>query len=346
MVAAETVCAICGGREIRRISAAVGKRAYCLTCFHGWRLEIRPYAYSQNAMCALGTSKARLDGQINFFAPFASSGATVLEIGCATGELAAATRAVLHPARYDAIELSPAGEVARPKVDNLFTQTLGEIIAAGLIAGPYDLVLMSHVLEHIEDAATDIDAVRQVLKPNGVAFIEVPNGSGNRQLPIDDNSSHLHFFSVTSLTRLLANSGLDVIAAATDVRLDARYSDSLQVIARPFQIPTWNSDILSNHPALAPDTSIIVWGAGSLVDEILANFLDPKKVDFFVDRDPGKQGTRRLGRPVRTPEALAGESKRTILANSIDHGPAIAAEIALMFPEAEHRVIQISDLFY
>jgi len=62
----------------------------------------------------VGTSRARLETQIRFFAPFAPRNATILEIGCATGELALATREMVSVARYEAIELSPAGEQAKP----------------------------------------------------------------------------------------------------------------------------------------------------------------------------------------------------------------------------------------
>jgi SAM-dependent methyltransferase len=337
-------CVVCKGPDVKTLKAAAGERAYCMTCFHGWRIELRPYAYNQTAMCSLGTSQDRLDRQVRFFAPFAHKDASILEVGCATGELAQATRGALKPARYDAIELSPAGEAARAHVDRLFNRTLTELLSRGSINEDYDLILMSHVLEHIADPAAELAQLKRVLKPDGALFIEAPNGSGNRKLPIDDNSSHLHFFSAPSLTRLLADQGLQTIAAATDVRLDARYADSLQVVARPFHVPAWTPTLLSDHPAFEGATDIVVWGAGSLVEELLANFFDPGKIAYFVDRDPRKQDGLALGKPIRPPEALAGENGRTILANSIDYGPAIATDIAVMFAGAGHKVIQMSEI--
>jgi len=337
-------CVVCHGLDVQTMTAAAGKRAYCMSCFHGWRIEHEAYAYDQTAMCALGTSKDRLRRQIAFFTPFVGQNPFVLEVGCATGELAAATRAALSPARYDAIELSPAGEAARPRVDRLFDRTLTELLAEGCIDGEYNLLLMSHVLEHIQDPATQLAAMKGVLKPDGVIFIEVPNGSGNRRLPIDDNSSHLHFFSAASLTRMLADQGLETVATATDVPLDARYADSLQIIARTFRIPRWAPTLLSDHPAFEGAKDIVVWGAGCLVQELLSNFFDPRKIAYFVDRDPRKQAGLALGKPIRAPESLAGETGLTILANSIDYGPAIAADIALMFPNAGHKVIQMSTI--
>ncbi len=185
--------------------------------------------------------------------------------------------------------------------------------------------------------------MKAMLAPGGAVFIELPNGSGNRTLPIDDNSSHLHFFSVNSLGRLLANHQLEVIAARTDQRLDARYSDSLQMIARPFRKPEWSLTLLSDHPLLVGTGTVVVWGAGSLADEVLANFFDPAKIDYFVDRDTAKQGGLRLGRPVLAPEDL-GRTPRTVLVNSIDFSPAIMEDIRVAYPDVAHRLVPIADL--
>ena len=323
--------------------SAVGERAYCRDCFHGWRTDRPHYAYSNTAMCSLGTSRARLEAQIRFFSRFAPARATILEIGCATGELAAATRASLIVDRYEAIELSPAAETAKPHLDQLHSLPLREVLAAGQMTTHFDLILMSHVLEHIDDPVAELKAMRQVLKPNGAIFLEVPNGSGHRRLPIDDNRSHLHFFSPTSLTRILAEVGLETVATATDVRLDARYADSLQVIAKPYQAPNWSPTLLSDHPALAGCDDIIVWGAGSLAQELLANFFDVNRIDFFIDRDVAKVGTRCLNRPVRSPIAL-GHAPRTVLINSIDFRDAIIADIKMVSPGVPHKFVAIGDL--
>lgn len=336
-------CVVCDGISLEYMASAVGERAYCRTCFHGWRTSIKPFSYAATAMCSLGTSDERLRAQSAFFAPFSLPDARVLEIGCATGELAAMVRAEQRPASYEAIELSPAGKQAAAHLDKLHTQPLGALIAEGSITPGFDMIVMSHVLEHLEDPAAELQAMRQVLNPNGAMFIEVPNLSGHRKLPIDDNRSHLHFFSATSLARLLANHGLEIIATETDAWLDARYADSLRVVARPFTAPRWQPALLSDHPALAGDETIVIWGAGSLTDEMLANFFDPARIDFFIDRDPAKQGTSVLGCPVKSPAEL-GTVPRTVLLNSIDFAPSIAQNIQSLYPNTPHRLVPIADL--
>ena len=338
-----TICIVCDGTSLDHMTTAVGERAYCRDCFHGWRTSIKPFSYAATAMCSLGTSDDRLRAQIAFFAPFTPPAARILEIGCATGELAAMVRKEQTPERYEAIELSPAGAQAAPHLDQLHTRPLGDLIDAGAIAPGFDMILMSHVLEHLEDPAAELRAMRHVLGEGGAMFIEVPNLAGHRHLPIDDNRSHLHFFSSTSLARMLARQGLEVVAAATDAWLDARYADSLRVVARPFALPKWATALLSGHPALGDDATVVVWGAGSLTDEMLANFFDPARIDYFVDRDPAKQGTVLLGRPVKAPEDI-GTTARTVLLNSIDFAPAIAANLKALYPDTPHRAVPIAAL--
>jgi hypothetical protein len=88
---------------------------------------------------------------------------------------------------------------------------------------------------------------------------------------------------------------------------------------------------------------VVVWGAGSLAEELLANFFDPGRIDFFIDSNPEKLGSQVLGRPVRGPDAL-GRTPRTVLINSIDFADAIAEDIARLYPGAAHTLIRVGDL--
>ena len=336
-------CPACGATDFELLQTAIGSRTYCHECFHGWRTDRPEYAYTNTAMCSLGSNPARLAAQIEFFAPYVRSGSRVLEIGCATGELAAAARAALPIGSYEAIELSPAREMARAHLDKLHTAPLPDLLSASSIEGRFDIILMSHVLEHLADPGREIAAIIEALEGSGVLFLEVPNRGGAHALAIDDNRAHLHFFCATSLTRLLARYGLETVAAATGVKLDDRYSDSLQVIATPFRAPTWSCAMLSDQPAIAAEDSIVVWGAGSLADELLANYFDPAKIDFFVDSNPARIGSRIMGREVRRPEAL-GAAPRTVLVNSIDFADAIVEDIARLYPSTPHRIVRIGDL--
>lgn len=338
------VCPVCDSPQVRVVIAATGPHAYCRKCFHGYRPVKPEYSYQANVMCSLGTNVERLRSQSRFAEPHLPPQPALLEIGCATGELAQMVQSRIAVASYDAIELSPAGESARARVNRLYDQPLRALLEEGILhESQFDGILTSHVLEHIDDVDGECAAMARVLKPGGTLFIEVPHRSGNAALPIDDNVSHFHFFSLPSLTQLLAKHGLEVIAVETGARLDARYSDSLRIIARRFEVPALPGLDLAKHPALAGGR-LVIWGAGSLAHELLSNFLSPADIDFFVDRNPDKQGGRCLGRPIEAPEVLEKSSSRTILINSIDFGPAIERDINAMFPGHRHDLVQIGDV--
>ena len=339
-----SLCPVCEGENLKIVPAATGSHAYCTTCFHGFRPAKPDYSYQSNMMCGLGTSEGRLESQCRFITPHIPAGGQVLEIGCATGELSQAVQARAQVGRYEAIELSKAGEVARGWINPLYNEPLRHLLADGVVGDDrYDMIIMSHVLEHIDEISAEVAAMARVLKPDGAMFIEVPHGAGNRALPVDDNISHLHFFSLTSLPRLLARHGLNIVDVETGARLDARYADSLRVIARPFAPPRIAALNLAEHPALASG-ALVVWGAGSLASELLANFLPAQSIDYFIDRDPTKHGTTLMGRPVRAPDALNDGGDRVVLINSIDFAPAIAEDIDAMFPGHRHALVRIGDV--
>jgi SAM-dependent methyltransferase len=339
-------CVVCGAATETRIATALGARARCPECLHEWRTETPGYDYGSVTMCSLGTSRERLLQQIALFGPYTAPGAKVLELGCATGELASVVREELDVAAYHAIEISAAGEAARAHVDVLYDAPLTELLAdpsrAEGLSGAYDLVIASHVLEHLIDPHAEVAAMVRVLGPGGSLFLEVPNRSGHQAIPYDDNQAHLHFYGPSSLARLLAAHGLDILAMRTGARLDARYADSIQLVARRVEAPSRFGKLLSDHP-LFGENHVVVWGAGSLASELLANYFDSERIAFFVDKDPGKHDGTCLGRPVYGPEAI-GETPRTVLINSIDFEEAIIADLGRLYPSTRHRIVRISEV--
>lgn len=94
----------------------------------------------------------------------------------------------------------------------------------------YDCVHMSHVLEHLHDPLESIRRIGDSMKSGGVLVVEVPFEFGDlfdrfRQgvlrRPRAVNavpSSHLTFFTLPSLCRLLEESGFEILCAATPRR--------------------------------------------------------------------------------------------------------------------------------
>ncbi len=91
-------------------------------------------------------------------------------------------------------------------------QDLGELAAEGV---SYDAVVLWHVAEHVHDPAAMLRDIALLLRPGGVLMIAVPNfgspearigGAGWFHL---DVPRHLNHFTSATLSRLLAEAGLE-----------------------------------------------------------------------------------------------------------------------------------------
>jgi 2-polyprenyl-3-methyl-5-hydroxy-6-metoxy-1,4-benzoquinol methylase len=322
------------------------RRTLCPGCHHSQRLDLPEYDYKTIAMGSTGVAIERLHDQAAFLSPYLREDNVVLEIGCAAGNLAKVLMARHRFHRYDGIEPSPAGNQAKAILHRLFSEPLIDLMSEGSIKeGEYDFLISSHCLEHLRRPQEEIAAMKKAVSPQGLIFIEVPNGSGNRLLPFDDNRSHLHFFSVSSLTRLLVNHGLQICAVQTGAKLDARYSDSIRILARCTPATfTIDKKYLSDHPRLADENKVVVWGAGKMVEELLSHFFDRSRIAFFVDSDRSKHGSSCMDLPVRPIETLLETPGSVVLINSLEFEESIRRAIAEQFCGTVKRVISISEL--
>ncbi len=99
----------------------------------------------------------------------------------------------------------------------------------------FDLLLLSHVIEHLPDIEASLKNILQVLKPNGYLFIEVPNCCPEMISTSEGHESHLHFFSMQSLLKLLNNlgiKGINCVSCGPMQNFDIQFSDS----QRPFAV--------------------------------------------------------------------------------------------------------------
>jgi 2-polyprenyl-3-methyl-5-hydroxy-6-metoxy-1,4-benzoquinol methylase len=337
------LCAVCANESLLVYEIGGLKRASCSVCHHTQRIDSSNFAYENYAMGGTATSSERLQSQADFIVPHLKTGTRALEIGCAKGDLARVLRASHEFSKYDAIELSPASEIAKTVVDKVFGSPSTQLLKEGLIeSAHYDLILASHCLEHLTDLQKEVENIKRLLSPDGLIFIEVPNISGSSVLPFDDNRTHLHFFSVTSLSHLFAMHGFEIQTATTGAWHDARYSDSIRVIAKKYRPqPAAKNTLLSDK--LDVD-KVIVWGVGKMTAEVLEHFFDPQRIDYFVDRDVQKQGTFCMNRPVRSPLAILEEKSPVVLINSLEFEASIRSHLEEQFKEANVRIISIGKL--
>jgi SAM-dependent methyltransferase len=142
--------------------------------------------------------------------------ARILDVGCGAGDFVASLAA---PGRqlYGVEPDAKAREVASGKGVTVAEGT-AEAMPPEISAQTFDLVLMTHVLEHCADPGRALRNVRAVLAPGGGFYCEVPNCAALHFQTYEEISEmldvprHVHFFTPTSLRRLMEDAGLKVVA--------------------------------------------------------------------------------------------------------------------------------------
>ena len=77
----------------------------------------------------------------------------------------------------------------------------------------YDVISLIHVLEHISDPKTFLKKAAELLKPNGMIYIEVPNFDDYIKILVAEYDAfsyfrgHLSYFTAKTLSNLLINTG-------------------------------------------------------------------------------------------------------------------------------------------
>jgi SAM-dependent methyltransferase len=135
----------------------------------------------------------------------------VLDAGCATGALLEKLRN--RGWACAGVELSPAAEYARK--ERGLDVRLASLEETRFPAASFDLVLASHLIEHLNDPAAFVREVCRVLAPGGYFFVTTPNIAGFQARLFRGRwrsaiFDHLYLFSVKTLSALLRQSGFAV----------------------------------------------------------------------------------------------------------------------------------------
>ena len=237
---AAPICPVCGGAsaQVSELFAASTWPALtcpaCRTTFL-WPLpsvaDLAPYyEYSRYGRPTYdpgserGRSRVRdLEGLLASIEARTAGPGTLVDLGCSTGQM---LEAGLHRGwRVTGIELDP--DTARFTAERLGVEVVaGSAIQQLDSLGTFDLVVMSHWLEHVPAPGEAFQRAAGHLRTGGLLLLRVPNAASRLARFARTGWSwfspgiHLIYFVPESLPALAKRSGLDLIDART-VRGDA-----------------------------------------------------------------------------------------------------------------------------
>jgi len=268
------------------------------------------------------------------------SGTQIIEIASNDGYLLQ----YYKKAGIDVLGIEPAANIAEiaikekgiPTRVEFFGAELGQRLASdGMLA---DVVHANNVFAHVPNPGNFVAGIKQILKPRGVAVIEVPYlGKLIDNLEFDTiYHEHFSYFSLTAVDRLMQHVGLTI----SDVELVPIHGGSLRMFithkgavepsARVNQMraeektngmtgPQYYSDFAKRVQKLEDELltllkklksegkSIAAYGASAKGSTMMNAFgIGPDLIEFVADRSTLKQGRYTPGNhlPILPPEAL------------------------------------------
>jgi SAM-dependent methyltransferase len=312
----------------------------------------------------------RLEGTAQWLAAKVPPGARVLDAGCATGALIS----FLQTEGFDQIvglDPSPVAVVTvrrRYGVDAI----AGSLFDPPLDLGRFDLVILSHVMEHLRDIRAAVEGLHRMTNLGGLVYVEVPDATGYADRLVapfhDFNTEHINHFSELLLQSLFQAAGFVTRESGTKVVLSSPtdpYPATFGLFEKVSEDLRWGT--VAPDPDLAPAIEeyvekssalmdeytrvinaevgtgpIVVWGAGQLSMKLLAGSLARVEVEAIVDGSEDRWGMQMGGMEVVSPESIRSSSS-PILVTSVHHFASIAADIEKRYP-GRRTVVLPTDL--
>lgn len=150
----------------------------------------------------------------------------ILDVGCATGKLGKHLRKGKSPEKLIGIEVDKvAAKKAKEFYDNVITYDLEKITKLPFEKKYFDCIVLADVLEHLKRPDNLLKILSQYLSDDGVLVVSVPNvafisirislvvGRFEYQEKGILDKSHLHFFTLSTIKKLIRDSGYQVVSA-------------------------------------------------------------------------------------------------------------------------------------
>ena len=187
------------------------------------------------------------------------------------------------------------------------------------VSGRFDLVTMSHALEHLQTPESVLRHLAPKLARDGRLFVQVPDAGVN---PFDlVVADHLCHFTPDTLALLVSRSGFAIERIQTnwitkEISLLARLGDSPDTPQTRVGVPltidrvreriSWLHAVLEGARCAATTRPFGLFGTSISATWLFGQLADD--VEFFVDEDPARIGGRHLDRPIWRPDEAPADA--------------------------------------
>lgn len=318
----------------------------------------------EDTSVATGTGQGSLDAQrlkraaADISKHITNHKKSILDIGCANGGLLSELR---NQGFNDLTGLDPSSAcvsyVNNLNIDVYLGSIFGENVS--LPKKKFDLVILSHVLEHILDVRSAYKNALSLLKEDGLLYIEVPDASRYRAYYVVPyfyfDCEHINHFDLTSLGNLasinglarVANDQIEIVASDTyvypavyalyrkenqppNIEMVGYDADTKDSIVSYIDLSKKNDQWPALKEMVSSQKELVVWGAGSYAQRMLETSpLGQCNILAFIDRDSNKIGRELNGRMIKSPDFL-WQTNAAILICSALHNNEIASEVKAM----------------
>ena len=235
----------------------------------------------------------------------------LLDIGCGNGQLLRNASALLPGWSLSGLEFDERHRAAVesiPGVEKFYTGRPENI------PGPFDLITLVHVLEHLPDPRSTLSTLWNKLAPGGLLLVDVPDFRRNPFIILV--ADHCTHFSPRAVSELAESSGYKVL-----VSTEEWVPKEAVLVARKVGENRVPRDFTSDPSALSDAHEAVAWldklrsaarkasalgHFGIFGTSVAATFLYGEledRISFFLDEDPHRPNKSHLGLPIYHPSA-------------------------------------------
>ena len=279
----------------------------------------------------------------------------VLDAGCATGSLLGFLKRQGFT-NLVGLDPSPMATATAHRLHEVET-VAGSFITPPPGLGHFDVIVLSHVLEHLLDVRAAVASMFSLLSPGGLVYLEMPDATRYTDCLVapfhDFNTEHINHFSPRTLRLLMDDHGFrevevgrktvlcsptdpypalygiwqrpeTVTSSATSVSVDDELAAAIaDYIQKSTALMARYATLLDNAIG---EREVVLWGAGQLSMKLLAGPLRHHRVHSVIDSSTQKQGLHLGEVEIRAPEAIKG-LPLPIVVGSVHHQASIVRSI-------------------